>query len=495
MATLYRLVGCALVGGFLSAGCGDDTNTASDGSGSGATGGTGSGATGSGATGPGGSGAGSSGGSGGSGAGSSGGSGGAGSVTSWHVPSLKASVYFSPTDDLEDRVIAELEAAQSQIRLAFFNIRLNEIRDLLDQKVSAGVDVHVILDAKTQAEVFNTMGEELVALGVPVTLVQNDSATDATMHDKFAVIDGKIVMTGSANYSTTALNVSDEDLLFMDNPDLASRYLTEFSELVAGGNATSTPYAANTALQAYMGPEDNLDEIAQGLLDGAQTSAVMALFQLNNSTLIGAITDAHDRGVNVVVILDKDQADDAASTSDETLTAAGVPVILVDNTGNMAAEMHSKFLVVDHQQVLMGSYNWTNLGSYFNDENVVLIDNDHLAARVEGKFAYLLDHYPGPTPASLGLTTGLQTVSFDVSNVTLGAGATLTLRSVGGGPFPNPVPLNGTSFSTTIATGTQFDYVYEIRDGNTVVLAESGSHTFTVPYAPGPFAITDAFIE
>ena len=50
-------------------------------------------------------------------------------------------------------------------------------------------------------------------------------------------------MTGSANYSYTALNVSDEDLITFDDADLASRYDLEFAEILAGGDEDSAPYA------------------------------------------------------------------------------------------------------------------------------------------------------------------------------------------------------------------------------------------------------------
>jgi len=510
----FRLLGCAVVAlSTMAWGCSDDQSDTSGPSGSGASSGSGgsggSGASGSGANGSGANGSGADG-SGGSGASGSGGSATGGGATgggqtgdftidpatdSWHEPSLSASLLFAPTDDVEDHVLAQLETATTQLRLAFFNLRLNGVRDLLIQKHNAGVDVHVLLDEKTQAQVFNTMGEELIAAGVQVTLINNTSAQFATMHNKFTVIDGQVVMTGSLNYSTTALNISDEDLLIVDSASLASRYLTEFDELVAGGSAVSAAYPANTAIEAYMGPEDNLDNLAESALDGAQTSAYVAQFQLNQSSLVQAIIDAHDRGVNVVVMLDEAQATDPASDSDETLIAAGVQVVLCDNMGSNFAEMHSKFLVVDHQTLVMGSMNWTNLGAFFNDENILIIDNAHLAARAEGKFAYLVNEYASSTPQALGLTTGDQTVSFDVTNVTLGQGVDLVIRSVGGGPFATPVVLNGTTLTTTIAAGTHFDYVYEVRSGATTLQAESAPHTFTVPYSPGPYAIVDAFLD
>jgi hypothetical protein len=163
----------------------------------------------------------------------------------------------------------------------------------------------------------------------------------------------------------------------------------------------------------------------------------------------------------------------------------------------MQAEMHSKFLVVDHQTIVLGSYNWTNLGSFYNDENIVRIDDALLAARTEGKFADLLTAYNAPPASALGLTTGSQKVEFQITNVTLDPGLSLRLRGQAGGPFDPPVELKDGGAVVSIPAGTRVKYGYEIVQGNTQLAQETGSmglpHELTIPYAPGPFAVYDRF--
>jgi len=415
-------------------------------------------------------------------------------VVSWHNPSLQASMHFAPLDDLESQVLEQLATATSHVRLAFFNVRLPAVRDLLAQQVDSGLDVHVVLDKKQQDETYNTMGEDLTALGVPVTLVENSSATDATMHHKFAIIDGELIMTGSANYSYTALNISDEDLLTMRNPDLADRYLEEFDELLVGGNDDSAAYPGNPPMQVWMGPEDSLRNIVTAEIDAAQSTAFVAMFDMNLTDVIDALLDAKERGVTVAVVLDQVQADEEDADADETLAAAGIPVLLAHNTTSNYAEMHSKFLVVDHQRVVTGSYNWTNLGSFYNDESIVVIDDAQLAARTEGKFADLITAYGGSASA-MGLTTGMQEVSFSLGNVTLDNGVFITIESIGDGPFSQPEQLSGTELTASIAAGTRITYRYKVNDSSGPLLQEAATHSFTVPFSSGPFTVQDAFIK
>ena len=172
-------------------------------------------------------------------------------ATSWHQPTLKTSVHFSPLDDSEAHVLAQLGQAQTSLRLAFFNLRLEAVRDLLIAKHNAGLAVEVILDLDVQGLPYNTMADELTAAGVSVILADNDSAMDATMHNKVAIVDDHLVMTGSANYSFTGLNISDEDLITFDDVGLAARYDAELDEIVAAaGDVESDPYAGDPPIQA-----------------------------------------------------------------------------------------------------------------------------------------------------------------------------------------------------------------------------------------------------
>ena len=51
------------------------------------------------------------------------------------------------------------------------------------------------------------------------------------MHNKFIVIDGEKVMTGSYNYSINADERNDENLILILDEVLASEYTAEFNEI------------------------------------------------------------------------------------------------------------------------------------------------------------------------------------------------------------------------------------------------------------------------
>jgi len=51
------------------------------------------------------------------------------------------------------------------------------------------------------------------------------------MHHKVIVIDERLVMTGSYNFSKSANRKNDENLNTLDDPDIARQYLMEFKRI------------------------------------------------------------------------------------------------------------------------------------------------------------------------------------------------------------------------------------------------------------------------
>jgi phosphatidylserine/phosphatidylglycerophosphate/cardiolipin synthase-like enzyme len=53
------------------------------------------------------------------------------------------------------------------------------------------------------------------------------------MHDKFAIFDGRLLVTGSYNWTESAEAANFENALFLDDPGLVARYADAFERLFA----------------------------------------------------------------------------------------------------------------------------------------------------------------------------------------------------------------------------------------------------------------------
>jgi phosphatidylserine/phosphatidylglycerophosphate/cardiolipin synthase-like enzyme len=51
------------------------------------------------------------------------------------------------------------------------------------------------------------------------------------MHNKVIVVDERYVITGSLNFSSNAEDSNDENVIMIDNPDIARLYMQDFDRI------------------------------------------------------------------------------------------------------------------------------------------------------------------------------------------------------------------------------------------------------------------------
>ena len=123
-------------------------------------------------------------------------------------------------------------------------------------------------------------------------------------------------------------------------------------------------------------PGENCTQtIVQAL--GAATQTILAqAYSFTSAPIAKALLDAHKRGVQVKVILDKSQRSDKYSSAD-FLANQGVSVVIDANH----AIAHNKVLVIDGATVLTGSFNFTKAAQTRNAENLLILRDPTLATQ------------------------------------------------------------------------------------------------------------------
>ncbi len=140
----------------------------------------------------------------------------------------KVSAYFCPEDNCSQVVIGWIERANESIDLAMYSFTLDSIGEALMRAKERGVRVRVILEAE-RIDRYSEYGR-LKAAGVEVRLDRNSYL----MHNKFMVVDGRIVLTGSFNYTWSGDRKNDENLVVIVDDRIASSYESEFDEMWSG---------------------------------------------------------------------------------------------------------------------------------------------------------------------------------------------------------------------------------------------------------------------
>lgn len=138
-----------------------------------------------------------------------------------------AQAFFCPEDSCAQKVIDEISLAQSSIDVAIYSFTLDSIADSLLEAKARGVKVRIIMD-RLQAASDYSEDERLESNGIEVKI---SSKTSGIMHNKFLVVDNKLVLTGSFNYSRNADEFNDENLVLIGKKEIVQGFLEEFEEL------------------------------------------------------------------------------------------------------------------------------------------------------------------------------------------------------------------------------------------------------------------------
>jgi len=144
---------------------------------------------------------------------------------------------FSPQGKCSGYIVREIDKAQKELLVAVYAFTSDDLARAVVQARKRGVSVHIVLDREFDAANERSQGKFLEAQKIPLRRISGMKPVaperDAgLMHQKFSVIDRKIVLTGSYNWTRSAESSNDENLLlFRDAGPLAEEYRKVFFQL------------------------------------------------------------------------------------------------------------------------------------------------------------------------------------------------------------------------------------------------------------------------
>jgi phosphatidylserine/phosphatidylglycerophosphate/cardiolipin synthase-like enzyme len=111
-------------------------------------------------------------------------------------------------------------------------------------------------------------------------------------------------------------------------------------------------------------------------IDNAKTEIKIQAYSFTSAPISKALLNAHKRGIDVQIILDKSQRKHGYS-SFIFFQNQSIPVF-IDSAHTIA---HNKVIIIDREMVITGSFNFTKAAEYKNAENVLFIKSKELAQR------------------------------------------------------------------------------------------------------------------
>ncbi len=138
----------------------------------------------------------------------------------------ETNLYFSPNGGAQEASIAAIKKAQHSIDIAMYLFTSREIAQALVDAKKREVKIKIILDAAQIKDHFSK-SRYLINKGFTVKFHMGPGL----MHNKFAVIDGEVVLTGSYNWTVAADKKNAENLLIIKDKELAQKYTKQFKLL------------------------------------------------------------------------------------------------------------------------------------------------------------------------------------------------------------------------------------------------------------------------
>lgn len=146
----------------------------------------------------------------------------------------------------------------------------------------------------------------------------------------------------------------------------------EIQPIIATNNQSSSVLSSNT--QVCFSPRGNCTDLIVKALNGAKSSVLVQAYAFTSDPIAEALVSAHNRQVDVQVILDKSQSSGRGGDL-QMLSSAGIPVE-IDSAHAIA---HNKVMVIDGETVITGSFNFTAAAEKSNAENLLIIQEKGLA--------------------------------------------------------------------------------------------------------------------
>lgn len=117
---------------------------------------------------------------------------------------------FTPAEKCLPKIIKEIDNSQSSITIMAYSFTNPKISEALLAAKGRGVDIKILID-KGQFENNYNQARPLKKKGIKVKL---DNPTGLA-HNKVIIVDDKILITGSYNFSKAAEHKNAENLLFI----------------------------------------------------------------------------------------------------------------------------------------------------------------------------------------------------------------------------------------------------------------------------------------
>lgn len=281
---------------------------------------------------------------------------------------------------IEQALVDAIDQTRESLDIAVFEMNSEPIYQALLEAHQRGVALRIVTDDEHGLnDSKNVALRQLQAAGIPLV----DDGRSGLMHNKFMILDGRTVWTGSWNYTVNGAYRNNNNALVLESEVAAAAYRTEFDEMFERAEFGTTSRDDGIVNFSYAGGDVSIifgseaDEVSalRAAIAAAERSIHIMTFIFSLEELAEAILlKAAQEDIAVRGIFEKRNS--AASWSQlPALHCAGAEMRQDGNPHTL----HHKVIIVDGSTVITGSFNFSKNAAKSNDENILIIRHEAIA--------------------------------------------------------------------------------------------------------------------
>jgi cardiolipin hydrolase len=144
-------------------------------------------------------------------------------------PPDQSEAYFSPGEACRQAIIHQIVQAKSQLKICVFTISDDQISEAILAAHKKGIDIRILTDNDKAFDVGSDIGKMSTA-GVVIKI----DNTANHMHHKFMIVDDRVLLTGSYNWTNSAARYNQENIIITRERELVKLFIKEFERLWNG---------------------------------------------------------------------------------------------------------------------------------------------------------------------------------------------------------------------------------------------------------------------
>jgi len=142
------------------------------------------------------------------------------------IASAEIKVFFSPNGGCTDAIVEQISQAQKTIDIMMYSLTSRPIAQELVKAKERGVKIRILLDKEQETQKYSK-SRYFIKRGFEVRF----DTGPGLMHNKVGIIDGKVLFTGSFNWTAQAEKYNEENLLLITDPEIIQKYQERFELL------------------------------------------------------------------------------------------------------------------------------------------------------------------------------------------------------------------------------------------------------------------------